>query len=157
MEENKVIVAVDASAHSKNAVEYYARHVHKPGYKIYMLHCIEVPTDITSAQKQFMTPASVENLYKEEKEKTKTLDDQLKNLLIDCKVPEGDIKFIDKCGLKPGEIIVSAAKEYNATMIAMGTRGMGKIRRTILGSVSDYVVHHAHCPVLVCRYADKVN
>ncbi len=33
----------------------------------------------------------------------------------------------------------------------MGTRGMGTIRRTLLGSVSDYVVHHAHCPVTVCR------
>lgn len=76
---------------------------------------------------------------------------------IRIQVSEEDIKFVDKCGLKPGEMIVAAAKEFNATMIAMGTRGMGKIRRTILGSVSDYVVHHAHCPVLVCRYADKVN
>lgn len=37
-------------------------------------------------------------------------------------------------------------------MIVTGTRGMGKVRRTILGSVSDYLVHHAHCPVVVCRY-----
>ena len=36
-------------------------------------------------------------------------------------------------------------------MIVMGTRGMGVVRRTLLGSISDYVVHHAHCPVLVCR------
>ena len=36
-------------------------------------------------------------------------------------------------------------------MIVTGTRGMGKVRRTILGSVSDYLVHHAHCPVVVCR------
>ena len=54
-------------------------------------------------------------------------------------------------GDKPGEAIVQAALEHQADMIVMGTRGMGSIRRTIMGSVSDYVVHHAHCPVVVCR------
>jgi len=43
------------------------------------------------------------------------------------------------------------AENENATLIVMGTRGLGKVRRTIMGSVSDYVVHHAHCPVIVCR------
>jgi hypothetical protein len=36
-------------------------------------------------------------------------------------------------------------------MIITGTRGMGKVRRTILGSVSDYLVSRAACPVMVCR------
>ena len=36
-------------------------------------------------------------------------------------------------------------------MIVMGTRGLGTVRRTILGSVSDYVLHHAHCPVIICK------
>ena len=54
-------------------------------------------------------------------------------------------------GMKPGNTIVSAAEEEKAGMVVMGTRGMGKVRRTILGSVSDYVVHHASCPVVICR------
>jgi nucleotide-binding universal stress UspA family protein len=33
----------------------------------------------------------------------------------------------------------------------MGSRGHGGIRRALLGSVSDPVVRHAHCPVLVVR------
>ena len=52
---------------------------------------------------------------------------------------------------KPGEKIVSIAAEEGAMMIITGTRGLGKFRRTILGSVSDYVVHHSTVPVLVCR------
>lgn len=52
---------------------------------------------------------------------------------------------------KPGEIICTIAEEENAAMIITGTRGMGKMRRTILGSVSDYLVNHAVCPVMVCR------
>ena len=52
---------------------------------------------------------------------------------------------------RPGEFVVHTANENQATMVIMGTRGMGKVRRTILGSVSDYVVHHAHCAVLIAR------
>ena len=53
---------------------------------------------------------------------------------------------------KPGEAIIETADEEKAVMIVMGTRGQGTVRRTVMGSVSDYVVHHAHCPVLVCRH-----
>lgn len=58
-------------------------------------------------------------------------------------------------GLKPGQVIVSVAAEEKATMIVMGTRGMGVIRRTILGSVSDYVIHHSSCPVIICRFQEQ--
>ena len=52
---------------------------------------------------------------------------------------------------KPGEVICRIAFEEEAAMICVGTRGMGRVRRTILGSVSDFLVNHAHCPVIVCR------
>ena len=54
-------------------------------------------------------------------------------------------------GTRPGEAIVDLAKKENAHMVVMGTRGMGTVRRTLMGSVSDFVVHHAHCPVVICR------
>jgi nucleotide-binding universal stress UspA family protein len=38
-----------------------------------------------------------------------------------------------------------------ASLIVMGSRGLGGIRRALMGSVSDSVVRHAHCPVLVVR------
>lgn len=50
---------------------------------------------------------------------------------------------------KPGEAICHAAKEHHASMIVMGSRGQNAIRRTFVGSVSDYVLHHAHIPVTV--------
>lgn len=58
---------------------------------------------------------------------------------------------------KPGEVIVRIAEEENAAMIVTGTRGMGKVRRTILGSVADYLVHHAHCPVIICRHPEEIE
>ena len=56
---------------------------------------------------------------------------------------------------KPGEVICHVADEENATFIICGTRGHGRLRRTFLGSISDYILHHAHVPVFVCRHKDS--
>jgi nucleotide-binding universal stress UspA family protein len=48
--------------------------------------------------------------------------------------------------------IVDLAEEIGAGLIVMGSRGLGGIRRALMGSVSDSVVRHAHCPVLVVRH-----
>ncbi|KAF5402646.1 Universal stress protein YxiE [Paragonimus heterotremus] len=50
---------------------------------------------------------------------------------------------------KPGAALIQAADEQKASVIVMGNRGVGVIRRTILGSVSDYVLHHSHTPVVI--------
>jgi nucleotide-binding universal stress UspA family protein len=51
---------------------------------------------------------------------------------------------------QPAEI-VALAEELGAYLIVVGNRGRGRIRRALTGSVSDWVVRHAHCPVLVVR------
>ena len=52
---------------------------------------------------------------------------------------------------RPDEQIVDLAEEISAGLIVMGSRGLGGIRRLLMGSVSDSVVWHAHCPVLIVR------
>jgi nucleotide-binding universal stress UspA family protein len=47
--------------------------------------------------------------------------------------------------------IVALAEELGADLIVIGSRGLGGVRRALMGSVSDSVVRHAHCPVLVVR------
>ena len=56
--------------------------------------------------------------------------------------------------LRMGQVdqeIVALAEELGADLIVMGSRGLGGVRRALMGSVSDSVVRHAHCPVLVVR------
>ena len=48
--------------------------------------------------------------------------------------------------------IAALAEEIGVGLVVMGSRGRGGIRRALLGSVSDSVVRHAHCPVLVVRW-----
>ena len=52
----------------------------------------------------------------------------------------------------PAAEIVDLAEDIGAGLIVMGSRGLGAIRRALMGSVSDSVVRHAHCPVLVVRH-----
>jgi len=58
---------------------------------------------------------------------------------------------------KAGEVICQVVEETSAIMIIMGTRSLGKMKRTILGSVSDYLVNHAPCPVMVVRDPAEVE
>lgn len=51
----------------------------------------------------------------------------------------------------PADEIIDAAKELGADMIVIGSRGWGEIRSVLLGSVSERVLHLAHCPVLIVR------
>jgi len=76
-------------------------------------------------------------------------------------VLEQQVKRIEESGgavnerhLREGraeEEIVELAEEIDAGLIVMGSRGHGRLRRALLGSVSDAVVRHAHCPVTIVR------
>ncbi len=47
--------------------------------------------------------------------------------------------------------ITGLAEELGADLTVVGSRGLGGIKRALMGSVSESVVRHAHCPVLVMR------
>jgi nucleotide-binding universal stress UspA family protein len=52
---------------------------------------------------------------------------------------------------RPDAEIVRLAEELGAGLTAVGSRGLGGVRRALVGSVSDSVVRHAHGHVLVVR------
>lgn len=54
----------------------------------------------------------------------------------------------------PRDEIVDTAEKEKPDVLIIGSRGHGPIKRLLLGSVSDYVVHHAHCSVLIVRPED---
>ena len=50
-----------------------------------------------------------------------------------------------------GEAIIAAANSEGADLIVVGSHGRSGVSRFFIGSVSDYVVRHSHCPVMVVR------
>lgn len=51
----------------------------------------------------------------------------------------------------PGNMICELAKNWEADLIMVGNRGLRGLKEVILGSVSNYVTHHANCSVLVVK------
>ncbi|HSC73066.1 MAG TPA: universal stress protein [Gaiellaceae bacterium] len=50
--------------------------------------------------------------------------------------------------------LCTAAQTFDPRFLVIGSHGWGIVRRTLFGSVSTGVLHHAHCPVLVVRGED---
>jgi nucleotide-binding universal stress UspA family protein len=51
----------------------------------------------------------------------------------------------------PRAVITDWAKENAASLIVVGSHGYSRLTYLLIGSVADYVVHYAHCPVMVVR------
>ena len=52
---------------------------------------------------------------------------------------------------KPDRELVRLSEELDVGTIVIGSRGLGAIRRALMGGVSESVIRHAHCPVFVVR------
>lgn len=142
-----VVIAVDRSQQAEKAFEWYLSTIHRPENQIILVHIPEGPT-LKMAAGQKLSDGEVQKLAEMEKKENEDMTNKFKKIL-DKYQAKGDYRTVYHT--KPGEAIIEAAKSESATMIIMGTRGMGTIRRTIMGSVSDYVVHHADIPVIICR------
>jgi nucleotide-binding universal stress UspA family protein len=62
-------------------------------------------------------------------------------------LPMAELTALD--GAAAGPALVDLAAQLPASVIVIGTRGRGGLRRAVLGSVSDHVVRNAPCPVVV--------
>jgi nucleotide-binding universal stress UspA family protein len=146
-EQRCVLVAMDESDHADDAFEFYIKYSHRLTDRIVLLYVPEYHTVIQSPM--VMTDVSVvTDLLQAEESRIKSFLEQLANKLKKARVG-GRVKSV---GGTPGEVVCKVAVEEKASLLVVGSRGSGgSIRKTLLGSVSDYVMHHARVPVLVCK------
>ncbi|RLB50907.1 MAG: universal stress protein [Deltaproteobacteria bacterium] len=71
---------------------------------------------------------------------------------ISAAVGDGEVAIAEYVAIgHPAIEICAYAKEQGHDLVVMGSRGRSEVRELILGSVSQAVVHHAPCPVLLTR------
>ncbi|XP_063724063.1 universal stress protein Sll1388-like [Symsagittifera roscoffensis] len=144
--QRKIVIAIDASGHSERALRWYLNNFHRDGDHLFLFHAVELPTIPVIGSGELFYKETLNEIIKEKHEEIKKLT--LKFELI-IKKDNLSATFNARDGDPPGHNIVHYAREKDADCIVIGCRGLGSIRRTILGSTSDYVIHHAHLPVIV--------
>jgi nucleotide-binding universal stress UspA family protein len=151
----KILVPLDGSENSLKALTVAIQIAKKFGGKISLIHIYSVtltptimpePTTLTPPI-PVMTPAEV----------SRTIEATRKaglNILADGQQKVEAERVQVETMLKEGHTvqqIINTAVEGKFDLIVVGARGISKIRELLLGSVTDGVIHHASCPVLVIK------
>ena len=142
----KILLATDGSKEATLAARTAADLARKTESELHLLHSRAVPMLIEADSE-----AARDVPYAEEtarREAQKVLDAQVEQIkALGNKVTQTHVRLG-----RPVEQIGILAEEIRAGLILMGSRGLGGIKRALMGSVSESVVRHAHCPVLVVRH-----
>jgi nucleotide-binding universal stress UspA family protein len=142
----KILVATDGSEEATLAARTAADIAQKTESELHIVHIKGLPVyiDPGSEVPRVAHGAAEETVRREAQG---LLDDQVQQIeAAGGKAAQTHVRLG-----RPVEEIVVLADEIDAGLVVVGSRGLGGIRRLLLGSVSDGVVRHAHCPVLVVR------
>jgi nucleotide-binding universal stress UspA family protein len=140
----KVLLATDGSREAELAATTAADLAQRTNSE---LHVVTVGADLPLYELPDYTGRFEDVLREQRRQARELLEEQVK------KVQELG-GTVNESHLREGradEEIVDVAEKIGAGLIVMGSRGHGRLRRALMGSVSDAVVRHAHCPVTVVR------
>jgi nucleotide-binding universal stress UspA family protein len=141
----KVLVALDGSEEAILAAATAADLAQSTASELHLVNVRPMTMYIDPSTDRARRIAEVEEAVKREAQEF--LDAQLKQIQdAGRSVAQAHVRLG-----RPDEEIVGLADEMEAGLVVMGSRGMGGLKRLLMGSVSDSVVRHAHCPVLVVR------
>jgi nucleotide-binding universal stress UspA family protein len=134
-----ILLATDGSREAQLAAATAADLASRTDSELHLIHVGELrPTFLAQTE---LEPAQLERQARE------LLDEQVRRVEeTGGTVEEGHLRLG-----RADEEIVDLAQSIGAGMIVMGSRGRGRIRRALMGSVSESVVRHAHCPVTIVR------
>ena len=144
-----ILLAIDGSEEAELAALRAVDIAEKTGSELHVVHVGVLPTFLESYPG---TLGYSGKLYEQIEEDSREL---LRELSWRVKMAGGTVAGTH---LRMGAVdleIVALAKELGADLIVMGCRGHRRIRRVIEGSVSNGVIRHAPCPVLVVRSHER--
>ena len=148
----KVLLATDGSREAQLAARTAADLAHKTHSEVHVVHVFGIAPVGPPVYPE--APDLQGEALEEEAEER--ISEQRAREVLDAEV--GKVRSaggtLVEAHLMEGRIapeIVALAEQIGAGLLVMGSRGYGGIRRALMGSVSDAVMRHAHCPVLVVR------
>lgn len=158
----KIIVSLDDSELSKSVFTHSLEMALAQGASLMLFHClthenlgepmVAMPVDLG------MSAAAVDYTFQTQYRHMETQIEGARAMLghyCDTAISQGvPAEFDFKIG-EAGESLCQLAKSWGADLIVVGRRGRTGLAEAILGSVSNYVTHHAPCSVLVIQHAPE--
>lgn len=159
MMRQRILVALDHSATNTTVFQKATELAQALRGRLMLCHCL---TDITPAPATMMETASIgvygspythdliersQALRKEKRQETMSWLHGLQAQLSDLDLT---VEFDTQIG-ESGHYICQLAQSWQADLIVVGRRGRSGLSEILMGSVSNYVVHHAPCSVLVVQ------
>ncbi len=139
-----ILVPIDFSVHSKNALKYAVPLAQKFGASIHLVYVVEptiYPADLGFGQ--VVLPGVEEEMREKGAEQLQGLIEREigQRVRASCAVRTGS----------PHHEILLEAQERSVDLIVVATHGHSGVEHILFGSTADRIVRHAECPVLTIR------
>ena len=143
MPSDRIVVGVDGSASSRAALRWAVRQAHLTGGTIDAVIAWEMPR---TPQNYGWAPIYAEEAGEFAADARTRID-----AVISEEVAPADRQLVSSQVVHghPAQVLLDAAD--GADLLVVGHRGYGSFAGALLGSVGQYCVHHARCPVLIVR------
>jgi universal stress protein A len=143
----KLLLAVDDSEYSQEAVKQVAAHFNPRTTEIQILHVL---TPASYSMPPQMARGYAPEMEEVEKEVRSNLERSAQKLrtagfVADARMETGDAR----------SAIIDCSADWGADLVVVGSHGYKGLERLLLGSVAESVVRHAKCSVLVVRQPSK--
>jgi nucleotide-binding universal stress UspA family protein len=142
----RILVPIDFSADSLNALKYASDLAKRIGAELRLLHVVE-PTYFGADP--YVTSPDVAMLLEEQ---FRLASAEVARIAANLGKKGQRVGAAAKIGF-PAQVIVGTAKRSKINLIIMGTHGRMGLAHALIGSVAERVVRTAHCPVLTIRHA----
>ncbi|XP_045832302.1 universal stress protein PHOS34-like isoform X2 [Trifolium pratense] len=146
-----MVVAIDESDHSAYALKWTLDHFFTAGnnsvFKLVLVHARPSATSSVG----LAGPGAAEVLPIVDSDLRKIaarVADSAKQLCIKKSVNNVIVEVVEG---DPRNVLCDTVDKYHASILVVGSHGYGAIKRAVLGSVSDYCAHHAHCSVMIVK------
>jgi nucleotide-binding universal stress UspA family protein len=142
----KILLATDGSQEARQAAQAAAELSKDTGSEVHVTYVLPSPRELRghhTYSKEVMKSV----LEQAEGDAQSFIEEQAEQI----RASGGKVAETHLQTGEPDKEIVRLSEELGAGTIVIGSRGLGGLRRALMGGVSESVVRHAHCPVFVVR------
>lgn len=155
----RILVALDQSHLSESAFSYALDLAQAYKANLKLFHCLTIEAMGETAMPSVPGEVGhytglIDNVYLSQQIHLQGRAEQIQALLQDYSsmaTSQGVSTELEHQVGSPGQLICQTAMDWGADLIVLGRRGHKGLTEVFLGSVSNHVVHHAPCSVLVIQ------